>query len=74
MICDTCLCKPVCGRYIATGGVNKCVDAIVEKRGQWIYKPYLGDEEIWLYHCSECDSPNANAHNFCPHCGTKMDI
>lgn len=40
-------------------------------QGEWIYKKYE-DEDIWLYYCSECDTPNANKRNYCSNCGAKM--
>ena len=50
-------------------------DKLVEVvHGRWIEKeheaPYGG---YHLFHCSECDSPNARKRNYCPECGAKMD-
>lgn len=43
------------------------------KHGHWIYKAYEGDDSLWLYHCSECDTPNARERNYCNNCGAVMD-
>ncbi len=43
------------------------------KHGHWIYKPYVDEEDLWLYHCSECDTPNARERNYCQFCGAVMD-
>ena len=50
------------------------VDAVEVVHGRWIVKehsaPYGG---YHLFHCSECDEPNAKEKNYCPNCGAKMD-
>lgn len=50
------------------------VDAMEVVHGRWILKehpaPYGG---YHLFHCSECDEPNAREKNYCPNCGAKMD-
>lgn len=43
------------------------------KHAHWIYKPYEGDELIWLYHCSKCGTPNVRERNYCNSCGAVMD-
>ena len=43
------------------------------KHGHWIYKPMEGEDNLWLYHCSECDKPNARERNYCNYCGAVMD-
>lgn len=43
------------------------------KHGNWVYKPFEGDETLYLYHCSECDTPSAMERNYCNNCGTIMD-
>ena len=49
------------------------VDAVEVVHGRWIVKehsaPYGG---FHLFHCSECDSPNAQERNYCPNCGADM--
>jgi hypothetical protein len=49
------------------------VDAVPVRYGEWLltlHEDPRGD--FSLYHCSECDSPNARQRNFCPECGAKM--
>ena len=43
-------------------------------RGEWIEKPHTDGFEghYFLYHCSRCDTPNANKRNFCDECGADM--
>ena len=43
------------------------------KHGHWIYKPMEGEDNLWLYHCSECNTPNARERNYCNYCGAVMD-
>lgn len=43
------------------------------KHGHWVYKSFEGDEMLWLYHCSECQTPNARERNYCQNCGAIMD-
>lgn len=50
------------------------VEAARVVHGRWIYKPFEGDPSLWLYHCSECDTPSANKRNYCNYCGAKMDL
>jgi hypothetical protein len=49
------------------------VDAVPVIYGEWIQKRHEDPRgDFNLYHCSECDSPNAQQRNFCPECGAKM--
>lgn len=50
------------------------MDALTIPTMYWIYKPFGDDDDIWLYHCSCCGTPNANERNFCPECGSKADL
>ena len=54
---------------------QNAVDAVPVVHGRWIVKehsaPYGG---YHLFHCSECDEPNAREKNYCPNCGAKMDL
>lgn len=44
------------------------------KHGRWIPKSYdYGMGGFTLFHCSECDTPNAFERNYCYNCGAKMD-
>lgn len=41
--------------------------------GRWIPKEYSGPEgKYYLFHCSECGTPNAFERNYCHACGAKM--
>ena len=69
-MCDKCLCKPVCSRYEATGGVNKCGYFRADRRGKWTLVPHAFyrdtfDEncEFVIYitaECSECGCRHPN--------------
>ena len=51
------------------------VDAVPVKHGQWI--PVLNgidDDTNPAFDCSECDAMCNKKHNYCPVCGTKMDL
>jgi uncharacterized OB-fold protein len=80
MVCNGCVCKPVCEIFRATGGVNTCEMAmeIATKeepvvRAHWIYKPLETDVDIWLYHCSACANLSARPRAYCAECGAKME-
>lgn len=51
------------------------VDAEPVVHGRWISD---GDGYHWTYNCSICawedGYPFNERHNFCPHCGAKMDL
>jgi len=50
------------------------VDAKPVIHGKWLVREHEDPRGNYaLYHCSECDSPNANKRNFCPECGAQMD-
>jgi hypothetical protein len=41
--------------------------------GNWIAHQHDDGYGVYvLFHCSECDCPNANKRNYCPECGAKM--
>ena len=49
------------------------VDAVPVRYGEWLLKQHEDPRgDFSLYHCSECNSPNARQRNFCPECGAKM--
>ena len=49
------------------------VDIMPARYGEWLLKQHEDPRgNFGLYHCSECDSPNARQRNFCPECGAKM--
>lgn len=81
--CTFCIHNEACQAWIEHGktlyddfeySVDDCPHFKYEVSGQWIYKPFEGDPSLWLYHCSECDTPSANKRNYCQYCGVKMDL
>ena len=50
------------------------MDALTIPTMHWIYKPFQGDESVWLFHCSCCGNPTARERNFCAECGSKADL
>ena len=49
------------------------VDAVEVVHGRWIEKEYCEPfGGYYLFHCSECDAPNARERNYCPNCGADM--
>lgn len=57
-----------CIRYM------NAADVAPVRHGYWIERVHDdGYGEYVLFHCSECDTPNANKRNYCDHCGAKMD-
>jgi hypothetical protein len=73
--CSDCACMPVCSIFNATGGVARCKFRVpIPDKGEWIYKPFQGDESVWLFHCSKCDAPSAQKHPFCRGCGAEMKM
>ena len=87
-ICETCLHRAVCGKYKATGGVNKCEHHAEERHGRW-EDEYGGKYANPRYRCSVCKARalydfemdlldnwkevQALTPN-CPKCGAKMDL
>ena len=72
MICGNCLHRAVCGKYKATGGVNKCEHHAEERHGRW--------EDVALRFtqvkekCTACGGiVYAYGFTYCPNCGAKMD-
>lgn len=49
-------------------------DAKPVVHGKWLAREYEdGGSPYVLFHCSECDYPNARQRAYCPECGAKMD-
>lgn len=40
----------------------------------WIYKPYEGEGDLWLYHCSACANLSTRPRAYCAECGAKMKV
>ena len=82
MICGNCLHRAVCGKYKATGGVNKCDNHKEERHGRWIpleADGYADGYPVWdLWECSECQEEHSGDEDtltpYCPNCGTPMDL
>ena len=68
-MCNKCIHKPVCSKFLATGGVGKCEHFREEKRGYWMPQVLLG-ERIW--DCSNCKTIGSLAWKRCPVCDAKM--
>jgi hypothetical protein len=85
-MCNNCIHKPVCGKFLAIGGhVRECEHFKEEKHGRWLNwqgEPIEPDEYWRCWRCSECTTefefPEAVdadefASKYCPNCGAKMD-
>lgn len=70
-LCETCLHRAVCGKYKATGGVNKCKDHKEERHGRWI--SHNRGMNNWV-ECSECNTVGSPFWKRCPLCEAKMDL
>lgn len=67
-MCNNCIHKIVCSKYIATGGVKSCEHHKEERKGRWILR-----EDG--YHCSNCDIQAIYTGvelKYCPNCGADM--
>lgn len=68
-MCDNCIHKAVCSKYIATGGVKSCEHHKEERKGRWVQS-----DHDTLFACSICgDLIDVIKTNYCPNCGAKMD-
>lgn len=68
-MCDRCEHKPVCGKFLATGGVKECEHHKAERRGHWI------TDSNGVIICSECGEEHEwidYRASFCEHCGADM--
>ena len=71
-MCNNCIHKTVCGKFRATGGVNKCEHHKEERRGEWKYYRKQG-----IATCTRCSFERNVDVNFgkaisCPNCGADM--
>lgn len=82
-MCNKCIHQPVCSKFLATGGVERCEHFREERRGVW--EKYTDDKfmgyrsdgriryrKVYSYKCSKCWNYMAIKHNFCPNCGADM--
>ena len=77
-MCNTCIHKIVCSKYIATGGVKNCEHHKEERKGRWVSSGFGFDC------CSVCRKVFADGYltamgikprasfSFCPNCGADM--
>lgn len=85
-MCNNCIHKAVCSKFIATGGVSRCEQFREERKGQWLsayeYALKLGiadkekleeaKKDKWWKFCNDCEQPAKGRHNYCPNCGADM--
>lgn len=67
--CNNCIHKPVCSKYIATGGVNSCEHYREHRKGRWLPQRLLGQA---IVDCSECKTIGSPHWIVCPVCGADM--
>jgi hypothetical protein len=68
-MCNNCIHKIVCGKLLATGGVNSCEHFKEERKGRWVRYEVWG-QEFW--ECSECKTMGSPIWKVCPICETAM--
>ena len=68
-MCNTCIHKIVCSKYIATGGVKNCEHHREERKGRWVRSEVWG-QEYW--DCSECKTMGSPQWKVCPVCTADM--
>ena len=70
-MCNTCIHKIVCSKYIATGGVNSCEHHKEERKGRWLP---INTIHKWRFQCDQCKHyvDAGTDRNFCPNCGADM--
>ena len=75
-MCNTCIHKILCSKYIATGGVKNCEHHREERNGRWIpnyeYDFDRGEHRLAGYHCDKCGIWTLKKSNYCPSCGADM--
>lgn len=73
-MCNNCIHKIVCSKYIATGGVKNCEHHREERKGRWIPVPSSDMMTGKAYKCSECNKMRYGSYmpNYCQCCGADM--
>ncbi len=79
-MCNKCIHKVVCSKYIACGEVKACEHFIEAEEGYWIERP-LDNFRKYEVKCSRCgwigienydQYVSPGDFNFCPNCGADM--
>ncbi|MBO5837251.1 MAG: hypothetical protein J6Q92_05090 [Oscillospiraceae bacterium] len=77
-MCNNCIHKIVCSKYIATGGVKSCEHHKEERKGRWEDNHCTAcgmmpmGEELWEH--LDCDPPRMEYFmDYCPTCGADME-
>ena len=80
-LCNNCIHKDVCGRYVATWGMKSC-ENFMEMPKKGLCKKSKNCDEWYghYYHCFECgtntmvatDNFTEIAPRLCPYCGADM--
>lgn len=68
-MCNNCIHKIVCSKYIATGGVKKCEHHREERKGRWII--HNKGQNNWC-ECSVCNTVGSPFWKVCPVCTADM--
>lgn len=77
-MCNNCIHKIVCSKYIATGGVKNCEHHKEERKGRWdtVFYERNGTLASYSHLCPKCKyfyrDVRIKGHNFCPNCGADM--
>ena len=81
-MCNNCIHKPVCSKYIATGGVKNCEHHREERKGKLIDAheiPSFYGKNIPVVQCSKCEiyfcdiiNNHHYMYHYCPNCGADM--
>lgn len=78
-MCNNCIHKPVCGKFLATGGhVRECEHFKEDRRGEWLYYGEVDENGNVNAHCSVCGAGETHAKcmvgkvPYCWKCGADM--
>lgn len=68
-LCNTCIHKIVCSKYIACGEVTSCEHHKEERKGRWITQN--NGQNNWC-ECSVCNTVGSPFWKVCPVCTADM--
>jgi hypothetical protein len=71
MMCNTCIHKIVCSKYIACGEVKTCEHYREERKGRWVVKNIKNSDYRYCF-CSECETVGSIRWKVCPVCTAEM--